>query len=281
MIEITFIDENNCRYFSNLIPEESRDWSIRFELLMFGAVIDGKACGLLVVGMRQGMGEIVWMRIADEYRMSGVAGRMIEFVEENAKAFGIKVLSHMFCSDEETMYGTNVMYLKHGYSLTTEQSLCYRIKVKELLKSSFAEKGMKKADKYKNIQPFKTLPSHYFNRIPEIVRVRSYEDYDGDLSMMYLKKDDVDGFVLVRNLRGFRYDLELLYSETGNPAVVMALLESCTAALAEKVKAGSVRPDALVTFQLSEDMGDVLPRKLLGLEPYSSPWYYIAQKSFV
>lgn len=274
---VTLIGKSNYAYFKDFIPDmKGIDNPLSDELLMFGAICENLAVGVLLLGVRGDFAEITWLFVHPNYRRRGVASALLSEVMRHADRLHIASFFMTYASEHINGPILDQMLLHHQFQIQSVASYDYRIPLGEFVQKRGVQNAASlpvKSSKYQFMtleNTPKSLIIHSSVRAPYDLNVCRK-----DLSILAFCKNTLAGVFLVRE-KGDRFNVEWLESYTKDPVVVMNLLQmACFTA----VKHSVANPNELgrvISFQCIGTTGRGMVEKLFVAKPTEIVWFHRA-----
>ncbi len=268
-MNIVVIHEQNREAFAALEAPQI----IENSLIAFGAVQDGKACGIVSLLYEEELHAVTidYLYVKEAYRRKGVADALLDKVEEFAYVARTESVECQFLGDTQMQPFCEL--LEHrGYARDKGGGVLYAFTVRDLQEKFFQDhiKGLSgRVDSLENItnrmwNTFVMRLEKEGSAMDFVPILRSKEEYDRTCSFVYVVDQEICGCILLRQEKD-EYVLEYLCSlHHTSPLAMMGLLQASYRVLVKRT-----HEDKVIHTHAVNEKAQHLLQKICrgGLEP--------------
>lgn len=277
MVEFTRITKENIEWFKGMLPEETgSERALQRRTLMLGAVSDGAACGIIVVGYEKEMAELRWIYVSPEFRNQGIGKGLLDEIETEKKTVKIRQTMAIYPSDDNGEIMDRLLY-SCGYTVNAVKTKNYYLSYRQLISLPvFKQMAEAKKNSRYHYQVLEEAPSYI---------LKNQELSHGFITEACMKYsvvcfDDthVVGYMMVNEKSETEHELSYLKIHGNKSSIVLSGLFGCYAEnVVKKMKGRKLSPDTGLSFQVLDKKMEDFVTKVLGLEPDESVWFHIAK----
>ncbi len=276
-IRITLIGKSNFEYFRSFIPKkEAEEKPLQDELLMFGAVYKGRAAGVLVLGIREELAEIMWIFVPPEFQNLGIAEKLMSEIITYASRLHIKSFFAAYSIAFEGSRNLDSLFTRCGFKIGAIESFDYRFSFREFVELPGFKRAVKSevaSGRYRFI-PLEHVPPTVIINSP-IKTGYDLNACERNLSILAFREKTLAGVFLVRDVEN-RYNLEWLENYSGDTVVIKGLLVKACLVAESLFASGKVDPEKIVSFQCIGTSGRAMVEKLFVNGPTETVWFHRA-----
>jgi GNAT superfamily N-acetyltransferase len=263
---ITALGGGNAEAFLPMLPRAARAWLTAPAGAVVGAADSGTntAAGVCAAHMEEGLLEIDWIWVAEDMRRKGAAWQLLmSLIRVSAgipEVIGLSVRYPAEGGDALT-----ALFQRLGFAIEDGAMDGFHEKLSVLRQNSFFSRPPTDIALVKPLKAvgagLRTAFSRHIEALPDGAAVElpiAWEEYDGDLSMLYVKDDAVHGAVLMRRLSADALELAFAYAQNGMPAAFASALYAVAEA-----GAAACPPDTDVSIIALTDASRNLAEKLI------------------
>ena len=214
-------EKKDYSLFRGLIPDNIlialRDRSYD----IFGlATDDNYIVGTLVLTYISEDASIEWIHILPKYRRQGLATKLLDYVTEflmqHTEAAWLDATFDFRPYDNDLYYFVKA----NGFELRDLSLGCYQFSVGDLLETKDHYDKVKSS----HIYSLKDISIASKNKIQQFLNFPALlDDYDGQLSLVKLTDNKVEGIILVKKLQNC-YELDWIQADASSPAIALGLI---------------------------------------------------------
>lgn len=281
-IEITLVSNENIEFFQHFLTKRIEDMEILQEdCIMLGAIVEETACGIMVLGIDADRCNIIWLFVAPSFRNQGVASKLVDFTIEKKEALGLKSLFSLYHASGLVSYYIDHIFLRRGATLKTFKSYHYRLTIRELMTKKRFLQSVASYKKNEGVNSrFQSLGyiSSIILRGSFLADNYELEKYRKDLSVLYIKNNEILGFLLIEEKSNGNFHLQILQTMKSSPAIVLGLVQKACYETTRLAADNAINLDAYFSFENSGERGKRFAKNIFLTGPTEEIWYHIIEK---
>ena len=243
-MKVKRITQNNIEYFKNLFdPEVAAAIAAGIPITALGAFSDGVCHGAVAGTLSDDyVFNVLSLYVAQSSRRQGAGTLLIESLNEMLTPFNARVEIQYNETDAEKEVLTEFL-LVNGYEFDSAVDAAYFMTSLEKILESPLIKNMDKDVESGEITPFESVLARRLtaaNDNAEKIGAPIPEDgltaetVDKDISMAYIKDDEVQAYVAIEKLADDLLDVSAVYDGKCGPVVLVAMLKKALKAAAKR-----------------------------------------------
>ncbi len=276
-MQITLIGKENIRFFQGMIPKESKKEKLLQPVVhRLGAICDGVACGIIIVGIDEGMAQLKWLYVSPDYRNRGIGKALVKAMMEDLIDLDITRVVSVYESNLYGGYMDKILY-ENDYIISAVKSENYRTTYGQMVKVPLFKKALDS----------KPNPNYEFVTLGEVPAnmIRNSEimkwflvDYYKEQSVVCIdSKKKIKGIFMVKRKNEKHYEISFVHCKGANTPVIMTgMIGRFAKNVRAEVKNKNLSADTVLTFQTQgKDRGSFV-QHVFDIPPEEIVWFHEA-----